>query len=148
MDLPLQIGLAIYYLAKLRMLDSYYNFIDKYIDRSVFFLMEIDTGSNYFAFSEDINEKLIKPQMRDEYEKKKKTFYHQKKTTSRSYRAGAGLRLTQRLFLYNNLLAGLARKSNPRARASTGRSRQGHCAPAFPEWDAAGALVYRAPSGR
>jgi hypothetical protein len=74
MDLPLQIGLAIYYLAKLRMLDSYYNFIDKYIDRSVFSLMEIDTGSSYFAFSEDSNEKLIKPQMRDEYEKKKKRF--------------------------------------------------------------------------
>jgi hypothetical protein len=28
-----------------------------------------------------------------------------------------------------------------------GLLRQGHCAPAFPEWDAAGALVYRAPSG-
>ena len=67
---------------------------------------------------------------------------------SRSCRAGAGLRLTQRLFLYNNLFASLARKSNPGARAGTGCSRQGHCAPALPEWDAAGTLVYRAPSGR
>ncbi len=33
MDLPLQIGVAVYHLAKLRMLDFYYNFIYKYIDR-------------------------------------------------------------------------------------------------------------------
>ncbi len=51
------------------------------------------------------------------------------------------------IILYNNLFASLARKLNPRARASTGRSRQGHCAPALPEWDAAGALVYRTEAG-
>jgi hypothetical protein len=49
-DLPLQIGVAVYHLAKLRMLDFYYNFIDKYIDRSDFALTEMDTDSNYFAF--------------------------------------------------------------------------------------------------
>ena len=47
MDLPLQIGVAVYHLAKLRMLDFYYNFIDKYIDRSDFELLEMDTDSNY-----------------------------------------------------------------------------------------------------
>jgi hypothetical protein len=36
MGLPLQTGLAVCPLAKLRMLDFYYNFIDKYIDRSGF----------------------------------------------------------------------------------------------------------------
>jgi hypothetical protein len=46
MDLPLQIGVAVYHLAKLRMLDFYYNFIDKYIDRSDFELLEMDTDSN------------------------------------------------------------------------------------------------------
>ena len=49
MDLPLQIGVAVYHLAKLRMLDFYCNFIDKYIDRSDFELLEMDTDSNYFA---------------------------------------------------------------------------------------------------
>jgi hypothetical protein len=58
-------------LAKLRMLDFYYNFIDKYIDRSDFKLLEMDTDSNYFAFSEDSIEKLIKPEMREEYENDK-----------------------------------------------------------------------------
>ena len=66
MDLPLQIGVAVYHLAKLRMLDFYYNFIDKYIDRSDFELLEMDTDSNYFAFSEDSIEKIIKPEMREE----------------------------------------------------------------------------------
>jgi hypothetical protein len=31
----------------------------------------MDTDSNYFAFSEDSIEKLIKPEMREEYEKEK-----------------------------------------------------------------------------
>ncbi len=74
MDLPLQIGVAVYHLAKLRMLDFYYNFIDKYIDRSDFELLEMDTDSNYFAFSEDSIEKLIKPEMKEEYENDKYNF--------------------------------------------------------------------------
>ena len=74
MDLPLQIGVAVYHLAKLRMLQFYYNFIDKYIDRSDLELLEMDTDSNYFAFSEDSIEKLIKPHMREEYEKDKYNF--------------------------------------------------------------------------
>jgi len=73
-DLPLQIGAAVYQLAKLRMLKFYYDFIDKYIDRSDFELLEMDTDSNYFAFSADNIDKLIKPEMRDEYEKDKHNF--------------------------------------------------------------------------
>jgi hypothetical protein len=64
MDLPLQKGVAVYHLAKLRMLAFYYNFIEKYIDRSDFELLEMDTDSNYFAFSVDNIDKLIKPHMR------------------------------------------------------------------------------------
>ena len=36
LDLPIQIGCGVYQLAKLRMLEFYYDFIDKYIDRSDF----------------------------------------------------------------------------------------------------------------
>jgi hypothetical protein len=74
MDLPLQIGVAVYHLAKLRMLDFYYYFIEKCIDRSDFELLEMDTDSNYFAFSADSIEKLVKPEMREEYEKDKYNF--------------------------------------------------------------------------
>jgi hypothetical protein len=56
------------------MLDFYYNFIDKYIDRLDFELLEMDTDSNYFAFSEDGIEKLIKSEMKKEYEKDKCNF--------------------------------------------------------------------------
>ena len=66
MDLPLQIGVALYHLAELRMLDYSYHshFIHKYTDRSDFELLEMDTNSNYFALSEDYIEKLIKPEMK------------------------------------------------------------------------------------
>ena len=37
-------------------------------------MVEMDTDSNYFAFSEDSIEKLIKPEMREEYEKDKYNF--------------------------------------------------------------------------
>jgi hypothetical protein len=47
------------------MLLFYYQFIDKYIDRSDFESLEMDTESNYFAFSEDSIDKLIKPEMRE-----------------------------------------------------------------------------------
>ncbi len=59
MDLPLQIGVAVYHLAKLRMLQFYYDFIDKYIIREDFELLEMDLDNNYFAFSEDSIDKLL-----------------------------------------------------------------------------------------
>jgi hypothetical protein len=56
------------------MLEFYYDFIDKYIDRSDFELLEMDTDSNYFAFSEDSIDKLIKPELREEYDNNKYNF--------------------------------------------------------------------------
>ncbi len=51
------------------------------------------------------------------------------------------------LILYDNLCASLARKSDPRARASTGRVSGGHSAPHSPGGGSAEALVNHAPSG-
>ena len=56
------------------MLQFYYNFIDKCINISDFELLEMDTDSNYFAFSEDSINKLIKPHMKEEFEKEKYIF--------------------------------------------------------------------------
>jgi hypothetical protein len=56
------------------MLEFYYDFIDKYINRCDFELLEMDTDSNYFAFSEDNVNKLIKPELKEEYEKNKYNF--------------------------------------------------------------------------
>jgi hypothetical protein len=96
MDLLLQIGVAVYHLAKLRMLDFYCNFIDKYIDRSDFELLEMDTDSNYFAFSEDSVEELIKPHMREEYEKNKYMFL-----TSESTKLHPTFKVDEHLHMHN-----------------------------------------------
>ena len=49
LDLPLQIGFFVYGYAKLRMMQFYYDFLDYYLDRKSFALMEMDTDSCYFA---------------------------------------------------------------------------------------------------
>ena len=49
MDVPIQVGCAVYDLAKLRMLEFYYDFIDKYIDRSDIVYCQMDTDSAYIA---------------------------------------------------------------------------------------------------
>ncbi len=56
------------------MLQFYYDFIDKYINREDFALLEMVTDSYCFAFSEDKIDKLNKPHMREEYEKEKQNF--------------------------------------------------------------------------
>ncbi len=45
MGAPIQVGCAVYDLAKLRMLEFYFDFIDKYIDRSDFVYCQMDTDS-------------------------------------------------------------------------------------------------------
>ena len=46
---PFQVGIAVCQLAKLRMLDFYYNFLDRYVDKKAFGLIQMDTDSNYIA---------------------------------------------------------------------------------------------------
>ena len=48
---PFQIGITVYQLAKLRMLEFYYDFLDRYVDRRDFELIQMDTDSNYMAIS-------------------------------------------------------------------------------------------------
>lgn len=49
LDLPIQIGFQILQLAKLRMLEFYYDCLDIHCDRSQFEMLEMDTDSAYFA---------------------------------------------------------------------------------------------------
>jgi hypothetical protein len=58
----------------LRRLQFYYDFIDKYINKKDFELLEIHIDSNYFSFSENRIDKFKKPHMREEYEKEKYSF--------------------------------------------------------------------------
>ena len=71
MNLPVQIGFFVYQYAKLRMLEFYYDFIDKCIDRSDFEYCEMDTDSAYVALSGESVDDIIKPELRAEYERVK-----------------------------------------------------------------------------
>ena len=50
-DIPKQIGLFVLQYAKLRMLQFYYDCLDRYLDRSDFEMSQMDTDSLYFAVS-------------------------------------------------------------------------------------------------
>lgn len=76
MNNPIHLSVAVYSLAKLRMLEFYYDCMDKYIDRSDFQYQEMDTDSAYIAFSDDNPfENLIKPEMRAEFEADKHNWF-------------------------------------------------------------------------
>ena len=69
---PFQVGIVVYHrLAKRRMLEFYYDFLDKYIDRRDFELIQMDTDSFYFALSHDTLEDAVKPELLEEFEREK-----------------------------------------------------------------------------
>ena len=71
---PFQVGIAVYQLAKLRMLEFYYDFLDVYFDRKDFELIQMDTDSNYLAISGKKLEDIVRPEMKAEFEKQKKNW--------------------------------------------------------------------------
>ena len=68
---PFQVGIAVYQLAKLRILEFYYDFLDRYFYRRDFELIQMDTDSNYMAISAEKSEDIVKPELQTEFEAKK-----------------------------------------------------------------------------
>ncbi|GMF15433.1 unnamed protein product [Phytophthora lilii] len=69
---PIHLSIAIYQLAKLRMLQYYYDCINFYFDRSDFQYQEMDTDSAYIAFScENPFQDCIKPELRAHFKEHK-----------------------------------------------------------------------------
>ena len=68
-SLPIHIGFQVYQLAKLRMLEFYYDFIDYYIDKSDYQYCMMDTDSAYIAISGNCLEEVIKPSLKEEFKK-------------------------------------------------------------------------------
>ena len=66
---PYQCGTAVYQLAKLRMFEFYYGFVDKYFSRQDFELCYMDTDSFYLAMSGDSLD-----EMKQAYEADKKNW--------------------------------------------------------------------------
>ena len=67
----MQIGFFVYQYAKLRMLQFYFDFLDKYLDRSDFQYCEMDTDSAYIAIAGPSVDSLVKPELRAEFQKDK-----------------------------------------------------------------------------
>ena len=71
---PYQFGIAVYQLAKLRMLEFYYDFLDKYFSRQDFELCYMDTDSFYLAMSGDSLNEIVRPEMKQAHEADKKNW--------------------------------------------------------------------------
>ena len=71
---PFQVGIAVYQLAKLRMLEFYYDFLDRYFDRKDFELIQMDTDSNYLAISGKKLEDIVRPELKAEFEAQKENW--------------------------------------------------------------------------
>ena len=70
-NLPIQVGFAVNQLAKLRMLEFYYDFIDYFVDRSDFQYCMMDTDSAYLAISSDSLGDVVKPELKEEFQQSK-----------------------------------------------------------------------------
>jgi len=68
---PFQIGIAPYQLAKLRILEFYYDFLDLYFSRRDFELIQMDTDGNYLAISANRLD-IVRPKLRTKFEAKKR----------------------------------------------------------------------------
>ena len=58
---PYQCGIAAYQLAKLRMLEFYYNFLDKYLDQRDLEIIQMDTDLMYMAISGSEIDQIVRP---------------------------------------------------------------------------------------
>ena len=75
LDLPVHLGVFILNYTKLRMLEFYYDCVDKYLSREDFEYSEMDTDSAYMEISGDSFEALIKPELREEFENDKHNWF-------------------------------------------------------------------------
>jgi len=83
---PFHIGIAVYQLAKLRMLEFFYDFLDRYLHRRDFELIQMDTDSNYIAISAERPEGVVRQGQCAQN-------LRQKSTSSWRRTSGAGARL-------------------------------------------------------
>ena len=71
LNLPIQVSFLVHQNVKLRMLQFYYDFLDKFLDRSDFQMCERDTDSSYIAIAGASVEPLVKPELRVEFDQDK-----------------------------------------------------------------------------
>lgn len=79
-NIPIKIGFAVYQLAKLRMLQFYYDFFDFHIDRSDFQYCGMDTDSAYIAISAETLKELVKPELKTHFKENSIHWFGRKDT--------------------------------------------------------------------
>ena len=79
-----QCGIAVYQLAKLRMLEFYYDFEDKYFSRRDFQLCYMDTDSFYLEMRGDWLDEIVNPEIKQVYEADKKNWLATEKFSERT----------------------------------------------------------------
>ena len=106
---PYQCGIAVYQLAKLRMLEFYYDFLDKYFSRQDFELCYMDTDSFYLAISGDSLDDIVRPEMKQAHEADKKNWLATDKFSERTpglfkpeFVGTRGVWLTAKCYLVQN----------------------------------------------
>ena len=57
------------------MLEFYYDFLDYYLSREDFQILEIDTDSSYFGITAENVEDLIKPKLKEQFEREKHNWF-------------------------------------------------------------------------
>ena len=106
---PYQCGIAVYQLVKLRMLEFYYDFLDKYFSRQDFELCYMDTDWFYLAMSGDSLDEIVRPEMKQAYEADKKNWLATDKFSERTpglfkpeFVGTRGVWLTAKCYLVQN----------------------------------------------
>ena len=118
-DRPFQVGIVVYQLAKLRMLQFYYEFLDFYFDRQDFELIQMDTDSMYFAFSHDKLEEAVRPGYEAQFEEDKKLWLAWDKWSNREpglfkleKKATSGIALCSKCYHVGDQATGQAKVSS------------------------------------
>ena len=81
---PYQCGIDVYQLSKLRMLEFYYDLLDKYFSTKDFELCYMDTDSFYLAMSGDSLDEIVRPEMKQAYEADNKNWLPTDKFSERT----------------------------------------------------------------
>ena len=83
-DRPYQCGIAVYQLAKLRMLEFVYDMMHVYFDPHDYEFIQTDTDSLYMALSGDSLDEIVKPEMREQWEESKWDWFPKTKYEKRT----------------------------------------------------------------
>ena len=65
--LPVHVGFFVLQYAKMRMLQFYYDFINRYLERPLYQYCEMDTDSPYLALAVESVDELVTPELREHY---------------------------------------------------------------------------------